>query len=140
MTLVKRFKEKAMNYLCQIWFETSTIRELSEEEQQKLTDDCIAYDDSLTESGHLVLARALRAPATAKTVRMSDGKISVTDGPFAEIKEHLGGIILIDAEEYGGGPSHREPFPARKIRGTRGAPGLFHQGANLNRAACAGRQ
>jgi hypothetical protein len=99
MTLAKRFKEKAMNYLCQIWFETSTIRELSEEEQQKLTDDCIAYDDSLTESGHLVLAQALRAPATAKTVRMSDGKISVTDGPFAEIKEHLGGIILIDAED-----------------------------------------
>lgn len=88
-----------MNYLCQFWFESSKGGELSEEEQQKLTDDCRAYDDDLAASGHLLLAQALRQPATAKTVRASDGRISVTDGPFAEIKEHLGGIILISAED-----------------------------------------
>ncbi|WEX73946.1 YciI family protein [Sinorhizobium numidicum] len=88
-----------MNYLCQFWFETSTSDELSEEQKQKLTEDCRAYDDGLTESGHLILAQALRPPATAKTVRVSDSKISVTDGPFAEIKEYLGGIILIKAED-----------------------------------------
>lgn len=87
-----------MNYLCQIWFETSAIEDLSEEEQQKLTDDCRAYDDSLAASGQLILAQALRAPATARTVRVSDGKISITDGPFAEIKEVLGGVILFKAE------------------------------------------
>ncbi|ASY65636.1 PhnB protein (plasmid) [Sinorhizobium sojae CCBAU 05684] len=87
-----------MNYLCQIWFETSAIEDLSEEEQQKLTMDCRAYDDGLVDRGHLILAQALRAPATAKTVRTRDGKISITDGPFAEIKEFLGGIILFKAE------------------------------------------
>lgn len=87
-----------MNYLCQIWFETSAIEELSEEEQQKLTEDCRAYDEGLANRGHLILAQALRAPATAKTVRTSAGKLSITDGPFAEIKEFLGGIILFKAE------------------------------------------
>ncbi len=87
-----------MNYLCQIWFETSAIEDLSEEEQEKLTEDCRVYDDGLAASGQLILAQALRAPATARTVRVSDGKISITDGPFAEIKEVLGGIILFKAE------------------------------------------
>ncbi|WP_026615563.1 YciI family protein [Ensifer aridi] len=86
-----------MHYLCQFWFETGG-KELSKEEGAKLTEECRSYDEGLTKSGHLLLAQALRPPATAKTVRMSDGKISVTDGPFAEIKEHLGGIILIEAE------------------------------------------
>ncbi|MBP2234461.1 hypothetical protein J2Z31_000951 [Sinorhizobium kostiense] len=87
-----------MNYLCQIWFENSAIDDLSAEEQQKLTEDCRVYDDGLAASGQLILAQALRAPATARTVRVSDGKFSITDGPFAEIKEVLGGIILFKAE------------------------------------------
>ncbi|MQW88906.1 YciI family protein [Sinorhizobium saheli] len=88
-----------MNYLCQFWFETSAIAELSEEEGRRLTADCKAYDDGLAASGHLLMAQALRQPASARTVRVSDGRISVTDGPFAEIKEHLGGIILIKAAD-----------------------------------------
>jgi hypothetical protein len=87
----------AMKYLCQVWFDTAAIAALSEEDGRRLTADSIVNDDCLRASGHLLEAQALRAPATAVTVSVRDGKISATDGPFAELKEHLGGFVLIEA-------------------------------------------
>jgi hypothetical protein len=88
-----------MKYLCQVWFDTAEINAISQEEGEELTRECIVYDNSVRDSGHLVIAQALREPSTAVTVRVSNGKVAATDGPFAEIKEHLGGIILIDAKD-----------------------------------------
>jgi hypothetical protein len=86
-----------MKFLCQVWFDTAEINRISEEEGRRLTADSIVNDDRLRASGHLLEAQALRAPSTAMTVSVRDDRISVTDGPFAEIKEHLGGFVLIEA-------------------------------------------
>jgi hypothetical protein len=88
-----------MRFLCQVWFNTAEIGALSEEDGKRLTEESVISDERLRKSGHLLEAQALRAPATAMTVSVREGKTSVTDGPFAEIKEHLGGIVLIEARD-----------------------------------------
>ncbi len=72
---------------------------LSEKEGRKLVDDCIDFDWKVTNSGRLVLAQPLQPPETAVTIRLRNGKMSSTDGPFAETKEHLGGFFLIEARD-----------------------------------------
>jgi hypothetical protein len=88
-----------MKFLCQVWFETAKINALPEEEGRLLTQESIVNDNRLRDSGYLVVAQALRAPSTAVTVRVRDDTVSVTDGPFAELKEHLGGFVLIEAKD-----------------------------------------
>ncbi len=88
-----------MKFLCQVWFESAEIAKISEEEGRKLTQDSIDNDNRLRHSGHLIVANALREPETARTVRVRKDGTTVTDGPFAEIKEHLGGFVLIEAQD-----------------------------------------
>jgi len=88
-----------MRYLCQVYMQQDALGSLSEPEKAKLDKDSFDYDGVLKKAGHLVHAEALQPPATATTVRVRGGKVSVTDGPFAETKEHLGGFILIDAKD-----------------------------------------
>jgi hypothetical protein len=89
----------AMKYLCQVWFEGAKLEAMSKEEKEKLDRDSFAYDEQLVESGHMIVAEALQSPRSAVTVRMRDGEISTTDGPYAETKEQLGGFILINAKD-----------------------------------------
>lgn len=79
-----------MKYLCLVYAE--------EKELERMTDDeCMAYDDELRKSGRWLASEALQSIHTATTVRVRNGKVSITDGPFAETKEHLAGFYLIDA-------------------------------------------
>ena len=87
-----------MKYLCQVYLQEGAIAGLPEPEKARLDKESADYDAVLERSGHLVHAEALQSPATATTVRVRGGKVSVTDGPFAETKEHLGGFILIEAK------------------------------------------
>lgn len=59
----------------------------------------ISYDDALRKGGHFVAAQALESVSSATTVRLRSGKVSITDGPFAETNEQIGGFILIDAKD-----------------------------------------
>ncbi len=59
-----------------------------------MVDECLAYDDELPKNGHFAEGHALQPPQAAATLRWQDGKVSVTDGPNAEIKEQLGGILI----------------------------------------------
>ena len=72
-----------------------------EEEKMRQVDDlhCLAFDRSMRDSGHCIASEALQPVATATTVRVRDGKASVTDGPFAETKECLAGFYLIEATD-----------------------------------------
>ncbi len=88
-----------MKYLCQVWFDGTVIDRMQPPEREKLDRDSLAYDEELDGSGHLVLAEALQSPKAAVTVRVRDGKVSMTDGPFIETKEYLGGFILIEARD-----------------------------------------
>jgi hypothetical protein len=100
-----------MKFLCQIWFDTEKSRQVSQAEWDALTAECIASDDRWRESGHLLTALALSEPASAVTVRLRNGEISATDGPFAEIKEHLGGFLLIEARDIAEATSIASAFP-----------------------------
>ncbi len=67
-------------------------------EADALIREHLAYDAGLRASGHLVESGALELEHTATIVRVRNGKLSATDGPFAETKEHLGGFLLVEAE------------------------------------------
>jgi hypothetical protein len=84
-------------FLCLVYFELKHLMALSKRERAELDRESLAYDVVLEEAGHFVAAQALQSPSNARTVSVRRGKTTVTDGPFAETKEQLGGFILIRA-------------------------------------------
>ncbi len=88
-----------MKYLCAVYFEPKDLQGLSASERADLDRDSLAYDQELVKKGHFVAASALQSTKTAKTVRSRGGKIAMTDGPFAETREVLGGFIFIEARD-----------------------------------------
>src|SRR6266481_4359530 len=88
-----------MRYLCAVYLELKNMEMLSPAEGTTLDRDSIAYDEELRGSGHYVASDALQPANAARTLRVRNGKLSVTDGPFAETKEMLGGFILIEARD-----------------------------------------
>ena len=81
-----------MKYLCLVYLDEKRLDELPDE-------DCVAYDASIRKSGHCIASEALESVQTATTVRMRNGKVGVTDGPFAETKEQLAGFYMIEARD-----------------------------------------
>jgi hypothetical protein len=89
-----------MKYVCLVYMEERMIGALSPDEPGAVPDDeCTAFGDGLRQSGRCVAAEALQPVRTATTVRVRNGKVSVTDGPFAETKEHLAGFYLVEARD-----------------------------------------
>jgi hypothetical protein len=86
-----------MRYLCTLWFDGGRLDALPQAEKDAIDRESIDHDRDLERRGILIRAEALQGPAAAKTVRVSSGKASSTDGPFIETKEHLCGFILIEA-------------------------------------------
>ncbi|MGE0559106.1 MAG: YciI family protein [Burkholderiales bacterium] len=80
-----------MKYLCLVYLDEKRLNELPDE-------DCVEFDASIRNSGHCIASEALESVQTATTVRVREGKTSVTDGPFAETKEQLAGFYMIDAK------------------------------------------
>jgi hypothetical protein len=72
---------------------------MSESERNAFIDECFAYDSELRKNGHLVGGEALQSAQNATTLRWLNGKVSITDGPFAETKEELGGILVLEARD-----------------------------------------
>jgi hypothetical protein len=89
----------AMQYACLVYVEEKTFDAMSEREQKQLTNECIDYNKDLAIRGHFITASALQPVTAAVTVRVRNSKLSTTDGPFAETKEHLGGFLLIEARD-----------------------------------------
>jgi hypothetical protein len=86
-----------MKYLCIVYNDEDKLRAMSASEFESFSDEHVALDEELKKSGHSIVAEALQPAHTATTVRIRNGKLSTTDGPFAETKEQLGGIYLIEA-------------------------------------------
>jgi len=86
-----------MRFLCLVYFKPETLAELSQSELATLDRDSMAYNDELSQKNHYIAAEALELVRSARTVRVRRGKASITDGPFAETKEVVGGFILINA-------------------------------------------
>jgi len=81
-----------MKYLCLVYLDERRLDELPDE-------DCVEYDQKIRASGHCIASEALQSVQTATTVRIRDGKGSITDGPFAETKEQLAGFYMIEAQD-----------------------------------------
>jgi len=81
-----------MKYLCLVYLDEKRLDELPDE-------DCVAYDTDIRKSGYCLASEALQSVQTATTVRVRNGKVSVTDGPFAETKEQLAGFYMIEARD-----------------------------------------
>jgi hypothetical protein len=81
-----------MKYLCLVYLDEKKLDEVPDR-------DCKACLDALQKGGHHIASEALASVDTATTVRVRNGKVSVTDGPFAETKEQLAGFYLIDAKD-----------------------------------------
>ncbi len=88
-----------MKYACLVYFEAKDMDALSEPELKALQRASYEYDMDLARRGYLVTAQALQSPDTAVTVRSRSGKVSTTDGPFAETKEQLAGFFLVEARD-----------------------------------------
>jgi hypothetical protein len=88
-----------MKYLCLVYLDEKEWNALSRSEYEGLVDEILDYREDLRASGHLVVADALHHDQTATTIRVRNGKVAITDGPFAETKEQLGGFYLIDADD-----------------------------------------
>jgi hypothetical protein len=86
-----------MKYLCLVIVDEKKLKAMSKSDAQALDDESLAYDDTLRKTGHFLAAQALESVRAAKTVRPQKGKVQITDGPFAETKEQIGGFILIEA-------------------------------------------
>jgi hypothetical protein len=88
-----------MKYLCLAYEEERLFHEMSEGDWEALRQETLDYVESLRDSGHLIDSRPLQSATTAVTVRTGKGRSSITDGPFAETKEQLGGYFLIEARD-----------------------------------------
>lgn len=88
-----------------------------EEAKMQAVDDfhCLAFDDSIRESGHCIVSEALQPVMTATTVRLRNGRTSVTDGPFAETKECLAGFYMIEARDLNEAISIASRIPPAQI-------------------------
>jgi hypothetical protein len=89
-----------MKYICFGYLDVKNWAAKSESEQQAAMDACLGYDtDVLKKNGHWVLGEGLQGPENAATLRYQNGRVSITDGPYAETKEMLGGLLILEARD-----------------------------------------
>ena len=88
-----------MKFVCLGYIEPGKFENMPESERNRMIDACFAYDDVLRKNGHFAGGDGLQPPQSAKTLRFRDGKVSATDGPYAETKEQLGGILILEARD-----------------------------------------
>jgi len=88
-----------MKYICLGYVEANKFETMSESERNAFLDACFDYDDELRKNGHFAGGEALQPARNATTLRWKNGKVSITDGPYAETKEQLGGILILEATD-----------------------------------------
>jgi hypothetical protein len=88
-----------MKFICLCYEDEKIVNEMPKDDWAAIVKETYAYNAELRQKGHLVDAQSLHPVDTASTVRVRNGKASITDGPFAETKEQLGGFFLIDAND-----------------------------------------
>lgn len=104
-----------MKYICLAYEEESKLNALSKSEWDILRGETIAYVEKLRKNGHLLSTEPLQSATTATTVRVRGGKVSITDGPFAETKETLGGFFIIEARDLNEAIQVAAQWPSARI-------------------------
>jgi hypothetical protein len=88
-----------MKYICLGYIDEKRWETIPESERNALMDECFAYDDVLRKNGQFLGGEALQSAQNATTLQWKNGKLSITDGPYAETKEQLGGILVLEARD-----------------------------------------
>jgi len=88
-----------MKYICLAYVGEEGWGQMTEAQRNAALDEVFAYTDELRESGHLVATEGLQSAKTATTLRVVNGKVSVTDGPYVETKEKIGGLYVLEARD-----------------------------------------
>ena len=88
-----------MKYVCLGYIEPGKFENMFESERNAMVDGCLAYDDVLRKNGHFTGGEGLQPASSAVTLRFQGGKVMVTDGPYAETKEQIGGILILEAND-----------------------------------------
>lgn len=101
-----------MKYLCLVYSDEEKLHSLPESPKDA---ECLAYDGKIRESGHMIAGEALQPVQTATTVRVRNGRTSVTDGPFAETKEQLAGFWMIEARDLDAAIQVAAGIPAARV-------------------------
>jgi hypothetical protein len=104
-----------MRYLCLIYDEEKKIAALSPGESDAFMGEYFAFTDGIKASGHYLAGEALQPVETATTVRVRNGKVGTTDGPFAETKEQLGGFYMIEARDLNDAIKVAARIPSAKL-------------------------
>ena len=104
-----------MRYLCLIYDEEKKLAAMSKGEQDAFMGEYFAFTEDIKKSGHYVGGNALQPVGTATSVRVRGGKMSTTDGPFAETKEQLGGYYLIEAKDLNDALQVAAKIPSAKL-------------------------
>ena len=104
-----------MRFMFMIFHDEDAMNTLPGAEMQALVDGALEYDEAIKRSGHHIVSDALQRARTARTIRVRGGKVSTTDGPFAETKEQIGGFFLIEAKDMDEACAIASRFPPARI-------------------------
>jgi hypothetical protein len=104
-----------MKYICLVYHEEKKLDALSQQELDALVGECGAWVEQLAKGGHHVFSAGLQCVRTAMTLRNRNGKLAVTDGPFAETKEFLGGFTIISARDLNEAIQLASQLPAGRL-------------------------
>ncbi len=104
-----------MRYLCLIYENEKAWESLPPAESEAIMGEYFAFTEQIRGNGKFVAGEALQPTPTATTVRVRNGKISTTDGPFAETKEQLGGFYLIDAQDLNDAIQVASKIPSARL-------------------------
>jgi hypothetical protein len=116
-----------MKYICLGYIEPGKFENMPESERNAMVDECFTYDDVLRKNGHFAGGEGLQPPNNAVTLRFRSGKVSVTDGPYAETKEQIGGILILEANDLNHAIQLMSKHP-----GVRAGPFEIRPAADLN--------
>ena len=104
-----------MKFMFLIYHDEKALDALPDGEMQGLVDAALDYTEEMRQSGHYIVSNALQRARTARTIRVRGGKVTTTDGPFAETKEQLGGFFLIEAKDIDEACAVASRFPPARI-------------------------
>jgi hypothetical protein len=108
-------QEVTMKYACFGYVDEAKFEKIPEAEMNAMMDECFAYDDELRKGGHFAGGEGLQSARNTTTLRYQNGKVTVTDGPFVETKEQVGGILFLEAKDLNEAIQLLSRHPGAKI-------------------------
>jgi hypothetical protein len=111
-----------MKYLCQVFYDEKVRNALSDHDSQALIDESRSVPEDMRRSGHLLTAFPLEEVYSASSVRIRNGKVAVTDGPFTETREQIGGFVLLEASDLNHAIQLASRIPPARLGGVEVRP------------------